>query len=183
MIGVEFDTLIGKKKLKKVFNRYTTYINKYNIQLLNCLADHEHARLRSHFLPMDQEWDYENLCPYCGCLWLKSNKHRKLCCNNGAFVDVFSGFPALNPLPPDLRRVACERINHFSSKSAIYNNLFSIAVTSVDNGREGVGFETFNMPASVKVNGRPYQRCVHNHFIFCYYVLLLIHHVDFQLQI
>ena len=45
------------------------------------------------------EWDYEHPCSCCGCLYLKTEKNRKICCNNGQFLTINSTFPRLNPLP------------------------------------------------------------------------------------
>ena len=110
------------------------------------------------FKKYDQEWDYQNCCPACNCLYLKSETNRKVCCNNGEWLDEKSYFPYLNPLPQAIRHCALNRIEHFGTKSGFYNNLFSMAVTGVDNGRKGVGYETMNMKACVKLNGRTYHR-------------------------
>ena len=101
----------------------------------------------------DQEWDYENRCQTCNCLYLKSETNRKVCCNEGEWVSENSYFPQLNPLPQAIRHFALNRINHFGTKCGFYNNLFSMAITGVDNGRKGVGYETMNMTACVKLNG------------------------------
>jgi len=46
------------------------------------------------------EWDYEHPCPNCGCIYLKLEKNRKICCNNGQYLIANSTFPKINPLPP-----------------------------------------------------------------------------------
>ena len=44
---------------------------------------------RMKFKSTDQTWDWENPCPYCGCIFLMSEqKHfRKLCCRDGTWKD------------------------------------------------------------------------------------------------
>jgi hypothetical protein len=67
-------------------------------------------------------------------------------------------FPELEQLPDAIRDLSIANANHFTTRSGFYNNLFSTAVTGVDNGRPGVGYEEFNMQAAVKLNGRTYHR-------------------------
>jgi len=104
-----------------------------------------------------QEWDYERPCEHCGCLYLRSVplSKRKTCCSNGKFIEN-EDFPKLFELPATLKYLLLERTEHFSSRSSYYNNVFSIAVTGYDNGRD-VGCEQFNMAASLKMNGRSYH--------------------------
>lgn len=57
--------------------------------------------------PIAGEWDYNNPCMFCGCIWLKSqNKHmRSKCCSNGNnLID-----PSLC-LPPFLSAMNIKRI-------------------------------------------------------------------------
>jgi hypothetical protein len=125
------------------------------------------ALRRENFMPMGQEWDLENRCHYCNALWLyaDSANSRKSCCkegkwciyNNGVNEVSPYGFPALKPLPPNLKRIAVDKCQFFSKPSAFYNNLFSFGVTGVDNGRPGVGYENINMDSCVKLNGRTYH--------------------------
>ena len=125
------------------------------------------ALRRSNFHPMGQEWDYDNRCEYCSALWLvaDSSSSRKSCCKEGKWCtygngdEEFSpnGFPALKPLPPNLKQVAIQKCKFFSTPSSYYNNLFSLGVTGIDNGRPGVGYEVMNMDACVKLNGRTYH--------------------------
>ena len=125
------------------------------------------ALRREKFIPMGQEWDIENKCRYCDALWLFADNanSRKSCCkegkwciyNNGENELSPDGFPALKPLPPNLKRIAVEKCQFFSKPSAFYNNLFSFGVTGVDNGRPGVGYENMNMDSCVKLNGRTYH--------------------------
>jgi hypothetical protein len=110
----------------------------------------------------DQQWDYDRPCQYCKCIWLKSEKTRNLCCHGGKWSDVVNvsedTFSQLEPLPDELKEIAVSQCEYFSTKSAFYNGLFSSVITGVDNGREGVGYERFNMSASVTVNGRVYHK-------------------------
>jgi hypothetical protein len=109
-------------------------------------------RSRNNFLKIQQTWDYEKPCEHCGCVYLKSARYRQLCCNHGQFLHV--PFPQTQPLPQYLKHLMLERTEHFTTRSSYYNNLFCIVITGVDNGRPGVGFERFNMPASVTLNGK-----------------------------
>ena len=49
------------------------------------------------------------------------------------------------------------RTEHLSSRSSYYNNIFSIAVTGYDNGKDGVGSQMINGPSSLKINGRAFH--------------------------
>ena len=68
------------------------------------------------------------------------------------------GFPTLQNLPPILREVVTTKTKFFTTPSAYYNNLYSVGITGVDNGRPGHGYEVMNMDACVKLNGRTYHR-------------------------
>jgi len=103
-----------------------------------------------------QTWDYEKPCPFCGCIWLKSEKTRNMCCKGGTWIGPESNYPILQPLPDFIRNIALTRIEHMSRRSAFYNGIFSICITGVDNGRSGVGFEQRNMLSAVVLNGRTY---------------------------
>ena len=121
-------------------------------------AHRSRARVRAEVKRSgDQEWDYLNLCQYCKCLYLKSEKSRKMCCRDGTWFGINSPFPKLEPLPDVIRFYAFERREHFASRSSFYNGLYSLVITGVDNGREGVGFEQMNMESCVKLNGRIYH--------------------------
>jgi len=113
---------------------------------------------RVSFKLIAQTWDYENSCSFCGCIFLSSasSSQRKLCCQLGKFMDS-PEYPKLFELPMILKALALERIEHFSSRSSYYNNIFSIAVTGYDNGRPNVGCEQINGPGSLKMNGRSYH--------------------------
>jgi len=62
-------------------------------------------------------------------------------------------YPQLNPLPPRLLHWCSNYTKHMSSKSTFYNNILSIAQTTVDNGRTTT-YEQIGGPHSVKLNGR-----------------------------
>jgi len=112
------------------------------------------------FRATDQEWDWNNPCIYCGCIFLTTEhkEWRKHCCQNGQWKTEESGYPQLEPLPDVIRNLCENETAHFSSRSNLYNNVLSFSITGVDNGREGVGYEVFNMNASVKLNGRIYHK-------------------------
>jgi hypothetical protein len=122
---------------------------------------------QNQFKPMAQEWDYDNPCSFCQAVWLKSDSTdcRKACCKEGLWKTYENqdadtndyGFPAMKLTPPVLKGILTEKSNFFTTQSAYYNNLFSIGITGVDNGRQ-VGYEVMNMDACVKLNGRTYHR-------------------------
>ena len=128
------------------------------------------AAARNAKVSIAQKWDYAHPCSHCGCIWLESNsaKSRMLCCQGGLWASpqmigdnrkCSQGyFPELEQLPDAIRDLSIANANHFTTRSGFYNNLFSTAVTGVDNGRPGVGYEEFNMQAAVKLNGRTYHR-------------------------
>jgi hypothetical protein len=50
---------------------------------------------------LKQEWDYDNPCEFCHCLFLKSEpkSFRKYCCQNGDYFLHDSEFPRLTQMP------------------------------------------------------------------------------------
>ena len=80
-----------------------------------------------------------------------------MCCKEGAWYGDGSSFPMLEPLPDVIKNYAFQRMQHFAPRSSFYNGLYSLVITGVDNGREGVGFEPMNMDSCVKLNGRIYH--------------------------
>jgi hypothetical protein len=66
-------------------------------------------------------------------------------------------YPRLQPYPKFLWDVASKYTEHMTKSSAYYNNIFSIASTGIDNGRDGVGFEQIRGDSAVKLNGRTYH--------------------------
>ena len=64
------------------------------------IRDANRPRRRPH-VTLAQEWDYDNPCEHCYCLFLKSEpkSFRKYCCHNGDYLYGESEFPRLNQLP------------------------------------------------------------------------------------
>jgi len=131
-----------------------------------------HARAlnvsRLRFKLIRQEWDYDNPCEHCHCIFLKSDavNRRKLCCQRGKFLEDGSNFPKLFQLPMYLRDLMLNYTEHFSPKSSYYNNTFSIASTGYDNGQD-IGCERIHGPAALKMNGRVYHyipQCANERF-------------------
>ena len=65
------------------------------------LGRRSQQKSRVRFKSLEQEWDFENTCPHCHALYLKSetNSERKYCCQNGAYLERNSCFPHFNELP------------------------------------------------------------------------------------
>ena len=112
----------------------------------------------NRFKIVPQVWDYEHPCRHCGCIHLKSLSavQREICCRDGLFIS-HADYPKLYEIPLYLKYLMLERTEHFSSRSSYYNNIFSIAVTGYDNGRDGVGCEQMNVTSALKMNGRSYH--------------------------
>jgi hypothetical protein len=104
-------------------------------------------------MPVAQVWDFDNPCRACGYVHLVStkSKFRHICCMNGRAL--YDPYPQLRPLPNRLQHICVNLIEHMSSKSAYYNNILSIAQTTVDNGRTN-RYEQINGPHAIKLNGR-----------------------------
>jgi len=85
------------------------------------------------------EWDYQHPCSYCSCLYLKTVKNRKFCCNNRQFLTINTTSTRLNPLPPQIKILCIERTPHFSRNSVLYNNILALKATGVANGTENSG--------------------------------------------
>eukprot|EP01035_Chromulina_nebulosa_P025564 gene25564-33370_t len=134
---------------------------------------------RRWWVPIQQVWDEDNPCSYCGRVWLKSVKKvaRVRCCFNGKAMDEESIWPKLQPLPNNIRQVIFgdttifisdgngnrlvahspkNNIEHFSRNSARYNGVLSISATGIDNGKGG-GWERIQGPHAVKLCGRTYH--------------------------
>jgi hypothetical protein len=83
---------------------------------------------RVRYLPVKQDWDYNNPCRYCGCLHLKTNRDynfRKKCCNEGKYLTA-TAFPKLIPLPPILQHLIYNDLPHFSRHGITYNNMLAL---------------------------------------------------------
>jgi hypothetical protein len=126
---------------------------------------------RRKYKSIQQFWDYGNPCKFCDCIYLTSEKTRTLCCNDGKWL-YESGrnktlwnlemrnsksFTQWIELPEDIKSMAINNCTHFTQKSAFYNNMFSVATTGVDNGRNNSKYEQMNMVSCVKLNGRTYH--------------------------
>ena len=78
------------------------------------------------------------------------------------------GFPLLHPYPSNLKTIVTNDGVQFNRLSSYYNNLFSIGITGVDNGKEGVGYDVMNMDSCVKLSGgRIYHRIPNNLLSSC----------------
>ena len=110
------------------------------------------------FKSIPQMWNDNNPCIHCSCVHLVSASisQKKLCCNGGLFL-TNPKYPKLFELPQFLKNLILNRTEHLSSRSSYYNNIFSIAVTGYDNGKEGVGTEQINGPSALKINGRSFH--------------------------
>lgn len=106
---------------------------------------------------LDIQWDYDNLCTYCGCLFLKVEKKRDICCNNGLFLNPSSNFPILKPLPHQLKNLLNTRLPHFARNSVSYNNILALGATGVENGSETNGWEYRFGDHCVILHGRTYH--------------------------
>jgi hypothetical protein len=115
-------------------------------------------RKSSRFKEVAQYWNYEQPCIHCHCIHLRSASltQKKYCCQNGNFL-INPNYPKLFELPVYLKNLMLQRTEHLSSRSSYYNNIFSIAVTGYDNGRDGVGAERRNGPSALTINGRVYH--------------------------
>jgi len=103
------------------------------------------------------EWDYDHPCQYCNCLYLKIEKNRNICCNNGAFLSDVTSYPKLLPLPPRLRFLCVDRCPHFSRNSISYNNILALGATGIENGSEKNGWELRFGDHCVTLHGRTYH--------------------------
>lgn len=115
-------------------------------------------RLRMQsFGTVAQQWDHDHPCPHCGYIFMTMQRrtNRKFCCLNGRAKDP-AYFPTLWPLPPYIRFLAMDRIEHMGGRSSYYNAVLSLGATAVDNGKGG-GWEKIRGNHAVKLNGRTYH--------------------------
>jgi hypothetical protein len=71
---------------------------------------------------------------------------------DGYAVDPYAAYERLKPYPEDIKELFFSHPKHFAHSSAVYNRMFSIADTYLDNGR-GNTVESFNADSSLTVNG------------------------------
>mgnify|MGYP000287582537 CR=1 FL=1 len=114
-------------------------------------------RTINNAMDLNLTWDYENKCKHCGCLYLTTEKNRKICCNNGIFLHNSSSFPKLRSLPPQLKELIISRLSHFGRNSVSYNNILALGATGVDNGSPTSGWEVRYGNHSVILHGRTYH--------------------------
>jgi len=120
----------------------------------------EHGRSRAH-MEVQQTWDYEYPCEFCGKVWLKNNSKgtRSLCCMSGKiFSHEMQGiFPHLQRMPVFMQKltepdVACV----FGLASNVYNNMLALGAVGVDNGKGG-GWDKIHGPHAMRLSGRTYH--------------------------
>jgi hypothetical protein len=109
---------------------------------------------RTKWSSIAQEWDDSSPCKHCGFVYLKSNRSRSICCQNGQCIST--QYPVLRPLPEVLKQAVLSDMVHWSDKSTYYNNIFSMAATKVDNGIDG-RFSHGLGNSCVKIQGRIYH--------------------------
>jgi len=140
-------------------HKYSTLEWEYNIRhnrRMNAPQNNVHTNPTSS-MEINQQWDYDNKCTHCGCLFLKSEKKRDICCNNGVFLHHSSEFPKLKPLPSQLKHLLETRLAHFARNSVSYNNILALGATGVENGSANKGWEVRYGDHSVILHGRTYH--------------------------
>ena len=105
-----------------------------------------------------QEWDIDNPCGYCGCVFLKSESahFRKKCCCNASVDSNY--WPKLLPIPLELRNVLLDNIEHMSQYSAYYNKMLSVVSVGADNNSDNNKlYQQFNgVPHTIRLQGSAY---------------------------
>ena len=105
-----------------------------------------------------QEWDIDNPCGYCGCVFLtsESGHFRKKCCCNASVDSNY--WPKLLPIPLELRNVLLDNIEHMSQYSAYYNKMLSVVSVGADNNSDNNKlYQQFNgVPHTIRLQGSAY---------------------------
>jgi len=139
------------------------HIRESNSPNLNSSLMNERTEIQSTinsnngFTDLNLIWDYDNKCEHCGCLYLTNEKNRKICCNNGDFINSSTSFPKLKPLPPQLKNLILSRLQHFGRNSVSYNNILCLGATGVDNWSSNNGWEYRHGDYCVTLHGRTYH--------------------------
>ena len=110
------------------------------------------------FKTVSQEWDINNRCPYCNCLFLQSEsiQFRKKCCGQGSFINDTS-CPQLNALPQPIADLLLNNMEHMSLLSAYYNKMLSIVCVGAENNTGGNAYQRFNgVPHTIRLQGSTY---------------------------
>ena len=138
-------------KRKRVDNR--NRLNRNQIQDRSNRVQIRDQSNRTKFMTIQQTWDDDHPCSFCGFIYLKSTpkNSRHLCCMNGNALN--DPYPQLKPLPSEFKRIFENYTPHISAQSAYYNNILSIAQTTVENGNQNK-YESIGGPHAVKLNGR-----------------------------
>jgi hypothetical protein len=146
--------LMNEEDLQKIVHEISELDHYHFIEIEKYLRIQKSNRI---FTVIKQIWDYDHPCPYCGCLFLQSEKDdmRKKCCMNGIALHA-NKFPNHGILPDELSFLAFERIEHMSPKSSFYNGVLALGATAVDNGTGG-GWEKIIGDHAVKLHGRTYH--------------------------
>lgn len=112
-----------------------------------------------NFQSVQQEWDDSNPCPFCGCIYLKSNKKRGSCCKTGEYTLPTSPYPNLHELPQGIFKILSEHLEHMTKWSSFYNKKLSPTITGVNHHLPGQshGYERLYGPSCVKICGRTYH--------------------------
>jgi hypothetical protein len=131
-------------------------IPRHQVTISQDKANRIRLRLQS-FVTVAQQWDYESPCRHCGYIFLQSRRidSRNICCLKGRAHDS-TYFPPLWPLPPYIRFLATDRLEHMGGRSSYYNAVLALGATAVDNGKGG-GWEKIRGNHAVKLNGRTYH--------------------------
>lgn len=131
-----------------------------DIQLYHFIKKNKYKKIQKRnnsFMKIPQEWDYNNPCNYCGCIFLKSTlqQSRTQCCLKGEACKA-NTFPSIGELPTALAFLTYERLEHMSMKSSFYNGVLALGATAIDNGTGG-GWERILGDHAVKLHGRTYH--------------------------
>ena len=93
------------------YNNSSTYRASTGRTNLNITLENEitNNRMSMNDSSIVVEWDYDHSCLHCGCIYLKSEKNRVICCWNGkanrSVLNYVEEFPQLLPLSPIINSI------------------------------------------------------------------------------
>ena len=126
---------------------------------------------RVNFKTIKQEWDFDNPCQYCHCLYLKSftKSERRACCNNGEFMSGLLNYPMMgnisNPILEELLK-----------SNVLWNSNYDVVENHTEESDFGLLSTMFNSKVSI---GKKY--C--NNFLSLKYIGLIYIYILKNIQV
>ena len=97
-----------------------------------------------NFKVIKQDWDFDNPCSYCKCLYLKSftKSERKACCNNGEFMSDRSNYPMIGNISKPI-------LEELLKSNVLWNSNYDIVENHREESNLGLLSTIYNSKVSI----------------------------------